>query len=160
MEIWKDIVGYEGLYQVSNFGNVKSLYFGRQKILKQCLGTNGYLFVNLYKDKNTIPVMIHRVVFEAFYGIKSCRKYVIDHIDNNKQNNLITNLQYISIRLNSSKDKKSKTGYPNIYFNSGAYLVRMRVNNVKKTIGTFYTIEDAISNRDIFIKKLDKSIND
>lgn len=159
MEIWKDVVGYEGLYQVSNLGNVKSLYFGKQKILKQNIGTSGYLFVHLYKDKNSTPVMVHRIVYEAFYGIKSCRKYVVDHIDNNKQNNILSNLQYISNRLNSSKDKKSKTGHHNIYFNSGAYLVRMRVNNVKKTIGTFYNIEDAILNRDIFIEKLDGSIN-
>lgn len=158
-EIWKDVIGFEGLYQVSNIGRVKSLRFNKEKILKQQLSTSGYFAIGLHKDKKAYTFMVHQIMYEAFYGIRSCRKYVIDHIDNNKQNNLLFNLQYVSNRFNSTKDKKSKTGHSNIYYNSGAYLVRMRVNDVKKTIGTFYTIEDAIINRDRYIEKLNKSYN-
>jgi hypothetical protein len=154
-EIWKDVIGYEGLYQVSNLGNVKSLIFKKEKILKPQLSTNKYLMLNLYKDKKLHRVLIHRIMYESFYGIRSCKQYVIDHIDNNKQNNNLNNLQYISNRKNSSKDKTSKSGHSNIYLNSGSYLVRMRVNNIKKSIGTFKNIEDAIIVRDLYIKELE-----
>jgi hypothetical protein len=116
--------------------------------------SNGYLFVNLFNEKKPTTKLIHQIMYESFYGIKSCRKYVIDHIDNNKLNNHLSNLQYITNRQNSSKDKKSKTGHPNIYLNSGAYLVRLRINNVKKSIGTFKNIEDAINHRNNFINSL------
>lgn len=155
MEIWKDVVGYEGLYQVSNLGRVKSLYFNKSKILKISIGTSGYSFVNLYKDKKPYPSMIHRLVYEAFYGVRSCRRMVIDHIDNNKQNNVLENLQYITNRENSSRGKKSKTGHNNVYLNSGSYLVRMRVNGRKFSVGTFRTIEEAIEKRNLFIQNLE-----
>lgn len=157
MEIWKDVIGYEKIYQVSNLGRVKSLFYNKQKILKPIKSTNGYLYVNLYKDKKAKTSFIHHVVYEAFYQIKSCRKNVIDHIDNNKVNNNLSNLQYITIRLNSTKDKKPKSGHSNIYLNSGSYLVRIRVNNQKISIGTFKKIEDAIIKRDLFIKKLNEN---
>jgi hypothetical protein len=158
-EIWKDVINYEGLYQVSNLGNVKSLIFKKEKILKPQLSTNKYLMLNLYKNKKLHRVLIHRIMYEAFYCIKSCKRYVIDHIDNNKQNNNLNNLQYISNRKNSSKDKISKSGHSNIYLNSGNYLVRMRVNNIKKSIGTFKNIEDAIIVRDLYIKQLENETN-
>ena len=50
-EIWKWIVGYEGQYKVSNFGKVKSLKFGKQKILKLLDNMKGYLYVSLFKDR-------------------------------------------------------------------------------------------------------------
>jgi hypothetical protein len=151
-EIWKDVIGYEGLYQVSNLGSVKSIYYKNGKTLKPLLCTNKYLMVNLYKNKKSSPQLIHRLMYEAFYGIKSCTKYVIDHIDNNKLNNNLDNLQYITNRQNSYKDKTSKSGHHNIYLNSGSYLVRLRINNIKKSIGTFKTIEEAIICRDNFLK--------
>jgi hypothetical protein len=154
MEVWKDVVGYEGLYQVSDLGNVRSLYFGKKKILKSGLSTSGYLSVNLHKDKKQKIHMIHRLVYEAFVGIRSCRKMVIDHIDNEKSNNKLSNLQYISNRENSSRGKKPKTGENNIYLNSGSYLVRMRVNSEKVSIGTFKTIEEAVLMRDSFLKEI------
>lgn len=153
-EIWKDVVGYEGLYQVSNLGRVKSLYFGKEKILKMFNCTNGYLFVNLYKDKKPNPCLIHRLVYESFNNIKSCRKFVIDHIDNDKCNNKLCNLQYVTNRYNSSKDKKSKSGHSNIYLNASSYLVRMRVDGKKVSVATCKTISEAIEKRDLFIKNL------
>lgn len=151
-EIWKDVIDYEGLYQVSNLGRVKSIYYKNGKILKPLQCTNKYLMVNLYKNKKSSHQLIHRLMYEAFYGIKSCTKYVIDHIDNNKLNNDLDNLQYITNRQNSYKDRTSKSGHHNIYFNSGSYLVRLRINNIKKSIGTFKTIEEAITCRDNFLK--------
>jgi hypothetical protein len=154
MEVWKDIIGYEGLYQISNYGEIISLYFGNNKKLKLYKGSHGYLCINLHKDKKQYVYLVHRLLYESFYNVKSTRKNVIDHIDNNKLNNNLLNLQYITNRENSSKDKKSKTGYSNIYLNSGSYLVRLRINNVKKSIGTFKNIEDAVNFRNNFIKNI------
>jgi hypothetical protein len=154
MEIWKDVIEYEGIYQVSNFGRVKSSMFNKEKILKQNKSTNGYYMIGLWKEKKQSIYLVHRIMYESFHGIKSCRKYVIDHIDNDKLNNTLSNLQYITNRENSSKDKKSKTGHSNVYLNSGAYLVRLRIDNVKKSIGTFKNIEDAINHRNNFINSL------
>jgi len=151
MEIWKDVIGYEGIYQVSNFGRVKSLIYSK-KILKNNNCTNGYLFVNLFKDKKIKTALIHRIVYEAFTGVRSNRFYVIDHIDNDKTNNNLENLQFISQRENSTKDKNGLTGESNVYFNSNAYLIRLRINGKKYSLGTKKTIDSAVKLRDEFIK--------
>ena len=72
-EIWKDISGYEGIYQVSNLGNVRSLdrldCRGRKRqgvLLKQVISTNDYLKVTLYKNGKSKTKIIHRLVAEAF----------------------------------------------------------------------------------------------
>ena len=69
MEQWKDIQGYEGLYQVSNLGRVKSLNYKRQgieKTLKANFNKQGYLYVDLYKHKRTKKYRIHQLVANAF----------------------------------------------------------------------------------------------
>lgn len=99
-EIWKDIPEYEGLYQVSNFGNVKSFLIGAggskfndpEKILKP----NGkrYLHVTLSKDKNKKIFTIHRLVLLNFRPEKYFEGAVINHIDGNKLNNRLDNLEW------------------------------------------------------------------
>lgn len=63
-ETWKDIVGYEGLYQISNLGNVKSLK--KDKIRKPCINPNGYKMVNLYKNGISKNILVNRLVAKAF----------------------------------------------------------------------------------------------
>lgn len=65
-EIWKDIEEYEGLYQVSNQGRVKSLKYGKERILKPAPNSDGYLFVVLCKDGKTKTYFVHRLVAMAF----------------------------------------------------------------------------------------------
>ena len=68
-EEWRDIKGYEGLYQVSNLGNVKSLHFNHTKeerLMHQCKSHKGYCIVYLYKDKKTKYFAVHRLVAQAF----------------------------------------------------------------------------------------------
>ena len=100
-EIWKDIEGYEGLYQVSNKGQVKSLkryrnngngkYLQKEKILKSYIGKNGYCIVDLYKNGKRKKCLLHRLVAEAFiYNPQN--KPCINHIDCHKTNNNINNL--------------------------------------------------------------------
>lgn len=98
-EVYKDITGYEGKYQVSNFGNVRSLnYLGtmKPKVLTPIRHHLGYLFVHLGYSKIR---MIHTLVAESFIPNIEGKKYV-NHIDGNKQNNNVTNLEWVTSKEN------------------------------------------------------------
>jgi hypothetical protein len=105
MEIWKDIKGYEGLYQVSNYGNVKSLpknvSIGKgairiqpEKILKNTFrNAKTYLCVCLYKNTKPKLISVHRLVADAF--LNNLNNYpIVMHKDDNPQNNHINNLMW------------------------------------------------------------------
>lgn len=117
MEIWKDVEGYEGLYQVNQFGEVKSLpkqiglgYMTKEKILKQRLQNSGYLTVSLSKDGKRLNKTVHRLVAKAFIpnpeGLPE-----IDHIDGDKTNNVVENLQWIS-HVENNRKKTTGIGIP------------------------------------------------
>lgn len=118
-EEWKDIIGYEGLYMVSNLGNVKSLNFkntGKEQVLKPSKRTSGYLFVSLYKNKKVKHINIHKLVIENFIGLNT-NGLVIDHIiESNVSNNRIDNLQYITNSENAIKGYKGNTPIPIIVY--------------------------------------------
>lgn len=101
-EIWKDINGYEGMYQVSNLGNVKSLNFkntGKEGLLKQTLENNGYLRVSLCKNKKVDYQNVHRLVAKTF--IPNPKNYpIINHIDANRKNNNMNNLEWCTMQHN------------------------------------------------------------
>lgn len=151
-EIWKDIVGFEGLYQVSNMGRVYSLprewicgvcsmnsHSG--KILKQYKVSDGYLAVCLYVNNNSKTRKVHQLVAESFLNHTPCGyKLVVDHIDNNPLNNHVSNLQLISNRLNLSKDKKNKTSnYTGVSWkkNNNKWQVGIYINGKYKYVGLF-----------------------
>ena len=90
-EIYKDIKGFEGLYQISNFGNVRS--FVRNRILKHKIDVDGYCLVNLYKNKKCTTLKVHRLVAEHFIHPSNL---TVNHIDFDKTNNSVPNLQYMS----------------------------------------------------------------
>lgn len=71
-QIWKDIVGYEGLYQISNLGNVKSFHLNTERILKSPADSHGYYIVVLCKNKKGKSFKVHQLVAMAF---KSCAKW-------------------------------------------------------------------------------------
>lgn len=100
-EVWKDVVGYEGLYQVSNLGRVKSLWFGKERILK--LGRNifGYLTVGLHKNEQQKTCKVHRLVAQAFIPNPNVLPEV-NHKDENKTNNSIENLEWCDTKYNSN----------------------------------------------------------
>lgn len=111
MEIWKDIPKYEGLYQVSNFGNVKSLdriVKGKNnierkikgKIILPFKGNGGYLCVRLWKNNFAPHFKVHRLILSTFYPIKNMEIYDVNHIDGNKQNNHINNLEWCTRQEN------------------------------------------------------------
>lgn len=90
-EEWRPVVGYEGLYEISNIGNVKSFVKYKQgKILKPAKDTKGYLFVNLQKHKIVKHCSIHRLVALAFIPNDDPEhKTQCNHRDENKQNNTV-----------------------------------------------------------------------
>lgn len=105
-EIWKPVLGFEGKYEVSNLGNVKSLI--RNKLLKP-MPTRGYLQVTL--GKSTKRKLIHRAVWEAFNG-SIPEGLQINHLDENKHNNSLSNLSLVTPRENmnwgSRPEKQAK----------------------------------------------------
>lgn len=103
MEIWKDIAGYEGKYQVSNYGQVKSLNYnrtGREQLLKQHSVSTGYCQVNLWKNGEHKMHYVHRLVAEAFVSGYE-EGLVVNHIDESKTNNHHSNLEWVTQRQNT-----------------------------------------------------------
>ena len=126
-EVWKDIKGYEGLYQVSNFGRVKSLkkYHGKSlrkgAIIKQYLTRQNYCKVILSKDKINKNVEVQRVVAEAFLDKRQYKsmpdedrnliqldKLEVNHKDENKSNNCANNLEWCSRKYNANYGERGK----------------------------------------------------
>ena len=101
-EIWKDIAGYEGLYQVSNLGKVRSLrYKNRDETRELYLKphTRGYLQVELHKNGDRKMFTVHRLVALAFVdGYEEDKQ--VNHIDENKKNNVSTNLEWVTVSQN------------------------------------------------------------
>lgn len=111
MEIWKDIKGYEGKYQVSNYGSVKSVK--RNLILRPQERSHGYLSVWLYGSgrNNRTQVSVHRLVAEAFIPNPD-NKAEVNHKDEDKTNNRAENLEWISHKDNTNygtaQERRSK----------------------------------------------------
>ena len=158
-EVFKDVPGYEGMYQVSNLGNVKSLsremyngfsYFtSKEKILKNGKDAHDYFNVNLYKNGKAKMFKIHQLVVMAFLGHKpdGTNKIVVDHINNIRSDNRLENLQLITNRENTSKDKigKGSSKYTGVLFNKNnkKWKSDITINNVKFFIGYFKDEIDA-----------------
>ena len=101
-EIWKDIKGFEGLYQVSNLGRVKSLkrpYRLKEKIKKPTRDRYGYYQVRLCKQSIGKSYLVHRLVWEAFNG-HIPEGYEINHLDERPVNNALSNLSLVTHREN------------------------------------------------------------
>lgn len=109
-EVWKDIEDYEGLYQVSSFGRVKRIKSDR--VLTGCKNTGGYIQVHLSKNNVVSNKLIHRLVAGAFIP-KSENKPQVNHIDEDKTNNRVDNLEWSTAKDNlnhgTRNERSSKT---------------------------------------------------
>lgn len=91
MEIYKNILGFEGIYEISNYGNVKNII--KNKVLKPRKHTNGYLRICLCKNSISKDFYIHRLVALNFID-NDLHKNEVNHIDGNKENNSYINLEW------------------------------------------------------------------
>jgi len=144
-EIFKDIPNYEGLYQVSNLGNLKSLnYNGTNKpklMSNKCVNSQGYCIAAIFKDKQKKQYGIHQLVAIAFLNHNtSDRNIVVNHINFNKTDNRVENLEIVTARENSNlKHKKSTSKYVGVSWDSYSkkWRSRIRVNGFDESLGLY-----------------------
>lgn len=101
-EIWRPVVGYEGLYDVSNLGRVRSLNYhrsGRCQVLKLERNNKGYLIISLSKNGKIKRFMVHRLVYEAFVG-PIPERYELDHINTVRDDARLENLRCVTPKEN------------------------------------------------------------
>jgi hypothetical protein len=150
-EIWKDIPGYEGYYQVSNLGNVRSSdrvihtrdgspRFFKGVILKPRL-LNGYKYCSLSTNGDARTYQVHQLVAMAFLNHKpNGHSLVVDHINGIKTDNRLENLQIVTNRYNLTKDKKSGTSkYIGVSWHSKSkkWLATIHINGKSVHLGSF-----------------------
>lgn len=110
-ERWKDVVGYEGLYQVSDYGRLKrmvSIKCKKERIKKPVTTRNGRLSTTLYKNNIEQKMLIHRLVLMSFVGLPEADQ-ITRHLDGNPMNNNLTNLRWGTHKENQQDSIKHGT---------------------------------------------------
>jgi hypothetical protein len=163
-EIWKPVVGFEGSYEVSSFGGVRSLtrYYDQVhprnpgdrlkyslpgKILAPTTDKLGRKQVPLSSGAKVTPRRVHQLVAEAFLGFVrtgTSKGLVVDHIDSNPSNNRLENLQIIAQRLNCSRSKRRSlpTGVRK-RDRKTPYYVSIKINGKETYVGSYNTVDEA-----------------
>jgi hypothetical protein len=140
MEIWKDIKDYND-YQVSSLGNVKSLKHNRERLLKPGIG-GSYKTVALLKGGKQKSFSVHQLVAVAFLNhIPNGYELVVNHINLDKLDNRLENLELITHRENTNKKHlKSSSIFTGVskHKPSNKWQVKIQLNGVNKTLGLFH----------------------
>ena len=137
-EIWKDIIGYEGLYRISDQGRIFSVKSG--KIRETFVSNSGYKMIHLYKNGTDRHFTVHRLVANAFLPNHE-NKPILNHKDEDKHNNCVNNLEWCTSLYNNT--------YNNVHLKRKHYVHRYEyeLNEIKK-------LEDKLKNlKASFIKK-------
>lgn len=159
-EIWNDIPNYDGQYQVSNLGRVKSFKKSKVgKILKQYNDTYGYKILSLCKKSECKTFKIHKLVAIVFLGhTPNYYSDIVDHINNDKTDNRVTNLQITNSRTNNTKDidrLKTLNNFTGVHYDKRKckYYSRIKIKNKSYFLGSFnYENEASIAYQDALTK--------
>lgn len=151
-EIWKDILGFEGLYQVSNLGRVKSLeridargHRVKEKILKPTINHKGYYKASLYKNSKVKKYSVHRLVYEAFNG-QIPEGLQVNHINEIKTDNRLENLNLMTCK-------------ENINYGTGIERsAKKRINGKKSKPVLQFTLEDILIKEYPSIKQVEREL--
>lgn len=158
---WKLIEGFDGIYSVSNYGEVRNNKTG--KLMKQRKNETGYLRINLTKNGKPKCMRVHRLVAQAFIPNPE-NKLQVNHIDFNRENNCVSNLEWVTNKENTQysvcnrklpgqrKKRNNKTGERNITHYNGYYVVR--IYGKKYVSKSFKNIDDAKQWRDLKLKEM------
>jgi len=161
-EVWKDVVGYDGIYKVSNVGRIKSLCktirrsngsppTTKERILKGTLNNIGYFTVSLWKNGYKKTMRVHQLVANSFlFHTPDGHKLVVDHINGDKTDNRVENLRIVTSRFNNTEGfLKNKSCFASQYIGvcwynkSKKWLARIDINGRPKYLGLFEKEIDA-----------------
>ncbi len=158
-EYFIDIPNYEGLYQISTFGRIKSLKrtvsYNNKKleetIKEYHIGSNGYPSCTLNKEGKKKTWAIHQLMGITFYNHKTDNNTVTNHIDEDKLNPKLNNLEVVSIRYNTQYSKTTE----GIYERNNKFEVYIRIEGKKTYLGRFDTKVEALNIRNKKLKEID-----
>lgn len=144
-EIWKDIEGYNGLYQVSNCGNVRSLDYGKTgevRVLKTITNNSGYVQVGLHKEGNIKLCTIHRLVAQAFIPNPD-NLPIVNHKDYVKTNNVSSNLEWCSYEYNNNYGDRNLRLSNSLTNNPKISILVLQLNLEGNLIQEFPSVKEA-----------------
>lgn len=144
IEMWKDIEGYNGDYQISTLGNVKSLKRNSTRLLKETKNPKGYSIIGLYIHGTKTSLTVHRLVMLTFKGYSVME---VNHINGDKSDNRLINLEYVTLRENMNHRfkyiKKQKRYGISFQKSADKYSAQLHTKRKKKHLGLFDNKEDA-----------------
>jgi hypothetical protein len=153
--MWRDIPGYEGIYQINESSTIKSLsrqskrgkYIVtlKEKYLITHDNGNGYLVISLSKNSKVKTHKVHQLMAITFLDYNKQNKLVIDHIDNNSKNNSLYNLRVVLQNENClSSNKQRKHSFQGIcQTKNSQWTASIRINGKRKFLGNYNTPEEA-----------------
>lgn len=149
-ESWEDVIDYENLYKVSNLGRIRNCKSG--KLVMQSITINGYKRITLYKDGKPKTKLVHRIVAESFLN-NPFDYNIVNHIDGNKLNNIVTNLEWCTQSQNILHHYKG-----NIAKSTTKYII-LKIAQNGTTISKYSNILGAARANNIKYEELKKIIS-
>ena len=150
-EIWKPVLNYENHYEISNFGNIRSLKKGKLRNLVQCPSSNHYMCCFLCINGKRTTYLTHILVAQSFLNYTNKdRRIVIDHIDRDRKNNKLNNLRIVTQRENTNRrHKKCYSKFTGVSFNKSRNKWTASIFHNKKSVrlGSFDTELEAYKKR-------------
>ena len=161
IEVFKDVPNYEGIYKVSNLGNVKSLKWKKEIIMKQAISSR-YLAVNLRKENISKNVKVHVLVAMAFLDFKPNKQVLtIDHKNGVRTDNRLENLQIVTQRENIQNYHKSRKGQigADWHEQTKKWRSRIYINKSNVHLGLFEEEKDALKAYEIANQEIENFEN-